>query len=121
MSDNTNELAEESAVITPEVSKVQEHRERILRTTVACFMGILAGVLSYIATTMGNPESATELGLFGLLLLVACIVFQKHVFYLLRIDHTRLGGKDWFYQGFMTLALWFISWTILLTAQTLTP
>jgi hypothetical protein len=119
MSDNIIEPAEESAVKTPEVSRAQEHRERILRTTVACFMGILAGVLSYIA--IGDPAVEVERSLFGFLLVIACIVFQKHIFYLVRIDHTRLGAKDWFYQGFMTVSLWFISWTILLTAQTLTP
>lgn len=118
MSDESIEPAEETTVKkTPEVSKAQEHRERILRTSVACFMGILAGVLSYIA--IGDPagEGAAR-GLFGFLVLIAAIVFQKQVFFLLRIDHTRLGAKDWFYQSFMTLALWFISWTLLLTAQT---
>jgi hypothetical protein len=29
---------------------------------------------------------------------------------------TKLGGKDWLYQGFMTFAFWFMTWTILLTS-----
>jgi hypothetical protein len=31
----------------------------------------------------------------------------------------ELTGKDWFYQSFMTFALWFITWTILLTTTVL--
>jgi PKD repeat protein len=31
------------------------------------------------------------------------------------MDTGKLGGKDWFYQGFMTFAFWLMTWTILLT------
>ena len=44
------------------------------------------------------------------------IVVQKHIFILIGMDTSRLGGKDWFYQGFMTFAFWFMTWTLLLTA-----
>jgi PKD repeat protein len=30
---------------------------------------------------------------------------------------TKLGAKDWIYQGFMTFAFWFMTWTILLSAM----
>jgi hypothetical protein len=36
------------------------------------------------------------------------------------MDTTKLGAKDWFYQGFMTFAFWFMSWTILLSTMTVT-
>ena len=98
----------------PQREKAVEHKERIQRTAIACFMGIAAGILSFLV--IGDPagEGAAR-GVIGILLLLAGIVFQKQVFMLARIDYTRLGGKDWFYQGFMTFALWFMSWTILLT------
>lgn len=101
-------------VKTQEV-KIKEHNERILRTTIGCFMGILAGVLSFaLIGDPSLPENSAR-GLIGILLLLAAIVFQKQIFLLMKIDVTQLGGKDWFYQGFMALSLWFISWTILLT------
>ncbi|KQC03096.1 MAG: hypothetical protein APR53_06120 [Methanoculleus sp. SDB] len=95
--------------------KSMEHKERILRTVIACFMGIAAGILSFTVAGEVNPETGLQANaIVGWLLLLAGIVFQKHVFIITRIDYTKLGGKDWFYQGFMTFALWFISWTVLL-------
>ncbi|MBN1432142.1 MAG: hypothetical protein JW931_05175 [Methanomicrobiaceae archaeon] len=95
--------------------KVEDHRERMLRTGVACFMGIITGILSFVV--IGNPSipPGEGLSILSWLFLLAGIVFQKHIFMLLKIDYTKLGGKDWFYQAFMTFAFWFISWTILLS------
>ncbi len=95
--------------------KAEGHRERMLRTGVACFMGILTGILSLVV--IGNPgvPPGDGLSILGWLFLLAGIVFQKHIFMVLGIDYSKLGGKDWFYQAFMTFAFWFITWTILLT------
>lgn len=97
--------------------KAGGHRERMLRTGVACFMGMITGILSFVV--IGNPEipPGDGLSILGWLFLLAGIVFQKHIFMILKIDYTKLGGKDWFYQAFMTFAFWFISWTILLSLQ----
>jgi hypothetical protein len=35
---------------------------------------------------------------------------------LMGMNTGNLGTKDWFYQGFMTFAFWFMTWTLLLTA-----
>lgn len=111
---NVEAIPVKSAPPTHEEKKKQ-HNERVLRTGVACFMGILFGILSFVA--IGDPASQTgaDKSILGWLFLLAGIVFQKHIFMILKIDSTKLGGKDWFYQAFMTFALWFISWTILLT------
>lgn len=97
--------------------KAGDHRERMLRTGVACFMGMITGILSFVV--IGNPTipPGEGLSILGWLFLLGGIVFQKHVFMILKIDYTKLGGKDWFYQAFMTFAFWFISWTILLSLQ----
>jgi hypothetical protein len=47
--------------------------------------------------------------------MIAGIVVQRHIFMLLRLDSDKMGFKNWFYQGFMTFAFWFITWTLLLT------
>jgi hypothetical protein len=98
--------------------KQAEHIERIKRTLVACFMGILTGAISYFAG--GAPGvrglQSPDVGLLGLMLMLAGIVLQKHIFMLSGMDTSKLGGKDWFYQGFMTFAFWFTTWTLLLTA-----
>ncbi|MDD1687050.1 hypothetical protein [Methanoregula sp.] len=96
--------------------KQAEHINRIKRTLAASLLGILAGIISYY---VGGPLDAHGLqndGFLGFMIMLACIVIQKHIFILLGMDTTKLGFKDWFYQGFMTFAFWFMIWTILLTA-----
>lgn len=97
--------------------KQAEHIGRIKRTLVATFMGIGTGAISYYA---GGAPAANgiqpEAGILGFMLMLAGIVLQKHIFMLAGLDTQNLGGKDWFYQGFMTFAFWFMTWTILLTS-----
>ena len=98
--------------------KQAEHIARIRRTAIASLIGILAGALSFYFG--GTPDAAglQADGFLGLMLMLAGLVIQKHLFILLGMDTSTLGGKDWFYQGFMTFAFWFMTWTILLTAIT---
>lgn len=90
---------------------------RIKRTLVGSLLGILTGVISFlvIGPNVVGFQSYTLLALF---IMLAGIVVQRHIFVLLKITTPALGKKDWFYQGFMTFAFWFISWTLLLTAYT---
>jgi hypothetical protein len=55
-------------------------------------------------------------GFLAFMLMLAAVVVQKHLFRLLGMDTSKLGAKDWIYQGFMTFAFWFMTWTILLTS-----
>ena len=115
--DKQEDINTEQEIKKSPIDKIDGHRERMLRTGIACFMGMLTGILSYII--IGNPSvpPGESLSILGWLFLLAGIVFQKHIFMLFKIDYTKLGGKDWFYQAFMTFAFWFISWTILLSLQ----
>jgi hypothetical protein len=92
--------------------KQTEHIARIKRTLLASIIGIFVGVLSYYI----NISFAKDSGYLALMMMLAGIVIQKHIFILVGIDTTKMGGKDWFYQGFMTFAFWFMTWTILLTS-----
>lgn len=96
--------------------KQAEHIVRIQRTLTASLMGIGTGALSFYLG--GTPDAAglQNSGFLGLMLVLAGIVIQKHIFTLMGMDTGKLGGKDWFYQGFMTFACWFMTWTILLTS-----
>jgi hypothetical protein len=96
--------------------KQAEHINRIKRTLIASLLGISAGALSFF---MGGTPDAAGLqtsGFLGFMLMLAAIVIQKHIFILMGMDTAKLGGKDWFYQGFMTFAFWFMTWAILLTS-----
>ena len=96
--------------------KQAEHIDRIKRTAVACFMGIITGAIAYFAAGTPDAQGIQAGGLLGFMLMLAGIVVQKHIFMLSGTDTTKLGGKDWFYQAFMTFAFWFVTWTILLTS-----
>ncbi len=113
----SDEIIEEKPVQTKKqktrADKQAEHIERIKRTLAASLIGILAGGLSYYISISYSTDS----GLLAFMIMIAGIVVQKHIFMLLRMDTGKLGAKDWFYQGFMTFAFWFMSWTILLTAM----
>jgi hypothetical protein len=91
--------------------KQAQHMDRLKRTGIACAMGILAGVLAFYADRVPTGTA------LGILFLLAGIVFQKYIFLALRMDYLGLTSKDWLYQGFMTFAFWFITWTILLSSR----
>jgi heme/copper-type cytochrome/quinol oxidase subunit 4 len=96
------------------LEKQAEHIERIKRTVVACFMGIFVGILSYYL----QVTVKSDVGLLAFMLMLAGVVVQRHIFMLMHMASSKLGAKDWFYQGFMTFAFWFMSWTILLSTMT---
>jgi hypothetical protein len=116
----SEEIIEEKPALTKKqktkADKQAEHIDRIKRTLVACFMGILTGIIAYYAGGAPNAAGMQADGLLGFMLMLAGIVVQKHIFILSGMDTSQLGGKDWFYQGFMTFAFWFMTWTLLLTA-----
>lgn len=116
----SEELLEEQPALTKKektkADKQAEHIARIKRTLVASLLGILTGILSYWSGGTPNIAGLQENGFLAFMLMLAAIVVQKHLFRLLGMDTSKLGAKDWFYQGFMTFAFWFMTWTILLTS-----
>jgi EMC6-arch len=117
----SEEVKEEKPVqikkVKTKADKQAEHIARIKRTLVASLLGIGTGAISF---SLGGAPDAAGLqkdGFLGLMLMLAAIVIQKHLFILMGMDTDRLGWKDWFYQGFMTFAFWFMTWAILLTSM----
>ena len=95
----------------PDWEKQAEHIDRIKKTLMACIIGIFVGIVSYyLQVTVKN-----DIGLLAFMLMLAGVVIQRHIFMLMHIDTSKLGAKDWLYQGFMTFAFWFMSWTLLLS------
>ena len=98
--------------------KQRDHVNRIKRTLVGCLLGILTGVISFLVIGPENILGLQSYTILALFIMLAGVVVQRHIFVLLKITTPKLGKKDWLYQGFMTFAFWFISWTLLLTAYT---
>ena len=109
---------EEQPALSPKqktkLEKQAEHIDRIKRTVVACFMGIFVGILSWLL----QVTIKSDIALLAFMLMLAGVVIQRHIFILMHSDASKLGAKDWFFQGFMTFAFWIMSWTILLSAMT---
>jgi hypothetical protein len=101
---------------TPE-QKSAEHLQRIKRSLIACVMGIITGVISYLVIDPSQILGFQSYTLLALVIMAAGIVIQRHIFMAMRLNPATLGKKDWFYQGFMTFAFWFITWTLLLTGS----
>ena len=105
----SDEIIEEKPVQTKKqktkADKQAEHIDRIKRTLVACFIGIFAGGLSYY---IGGIPTATGIqadGFLALMLMIAGIVVQKHIFMLSGMDTAKLGGKGLVLPGIHDLCL----------------
>jgi hypothetical protein len=94
------------------IEKQAEHIGRIQRTLIACLIGIGVGIVSFYL----NGATQQDIGLLAFMLMLAGVVVQRHIFTLTSHGTMKLGAKDWLYQGFMTFAFWFMTWTILLSA-----
>jgi hypothetical protein len=116
----SDEEIQEKPVQTKKVKtkedKQAEHIARIKRTLIASFIGIGTGALAFEMGGIPDAAGLQKDGFLGIMLMLAGIVIQKHIFILLGMDTDKLGWKDWFYQGFMTFAFWFMTWAILLTS-----
>ncbi|MFC6940059.1 hypothetical protein ACFQE8_08805 [Salinirubellus sp. GCM10025818] len=106
---------------TETVDARASHIRGLTVTTLASLAGLLAAIGSSVVTA-GAAEPATSQT--GLYVLVAAIVVQFPILQalgstgLVAVDVEDFGAKDYLYVLFMTFALWFVGWTVLLTAGT---
>jgi hypothetical protein len=114
--ENIGETPVQSKKIKTKADKQAEHIARIKRTLSASLIGIGTGALSFSLGGVPDAAGIQKDGLLGFMLMLAGIVVQKHIFILMGMNTEKLGWKDWFYQGFMTFAFWFMTWSILLTS-----
>lgn len=89
--------------------KKQKHIRGVKITSLSSFLGIVAGTVSWFLTELSGFEQ-----IYGVYLLFITIAVQGPI--LPYLGKEEPGIKDWLYLTFMTGCLWFISWTILLTA-----
>ncbi len=118
MSDESIQISPESEKPAPPAApEPEDFTGRITRTLIAVAAGLIAALICLYAEAAAAAAGGARSIIFPLLVLVACILIQKHIFMLLKLHPERLQKKDWFYQAFMTFSFWFVSWTILLSNQ----
>ncbi|PSQ65502.1 MAG: hypothetical protein BRD24_06780 [Halobacteriales archaeon SW_9_67_24] len=93
---------------TETVEERAGHRRSLTVVSLTTLSGIAA---AFVSATLASAATDT----IGLYPLAGAIVIQLPVLRLLGIDVEDFGIKDNLYVAFMTFALWFVTWTILLT------
>ena len=88
-----------------------DHLRGLTVTTLASVLGIGAGVAAQALAAGPNDR-------LGLYLLGAAVLVQIPVYMAIGIDVDDFGPKEYLYIAFITFSLWFVSWGILLTAET---
>jgi len=78
----------------------------LIKTVIPLAMGVVAGIISFSLT--GNIRARDP---FGIIILVLFVYAHKFILPKFGIE---LEGKDFLGIGFLTLASWYISWTLLL-------
>lgn len=121
MTEEPAEKIQEENIVTPApLSESQEYTERITRTIIAVAAGCVAGIICFFSEQAALASGVERSFLLPILIMIAAIILQKHIFMLIRINTEKLEKKDWFYQGFITFAFWYVTWTIILTETTIT-
>lgn len=111
-----NISAKEKKTAQEAAKKKDEYFLILKRTLIAIGAGVIAGLICfYFEKGFIGTQGSSDFAFLAILIMIACILIQKHIFMLLRIDYTTLQSKDWVYQGFMTFGFWLITWTILLS------
>ena len=84
------------------------HRRGVKVTTTATLLGVVAGLVSSAMAT--GPSDRV-----GVAVVVGAIIASLGVMRVLGVDVEEFSTKDHLYVAFMTISLWFITWTILLS------
>jgi hypothetical protein len=96
---------------TETVDERAEHLRSVTVTSLTALAGIAAALVSAIlASGATDPQ--------GLYPLAGAILIQLPALRLLGVDVEDFSMKDNIYVAFMTICFWFVTWTVLLTAQT---
>ncbi|MFB6162390.1 MAG: hypothetical protein ABEJ86_02985 [Halococcoides sp.] len=93
-----------------EANDVEAHVRGVSVTTVATLSGLAGGVGADLVAS--GPKDPTGIAVLG-----AAIVVQVPILRAMGYQVETFDTKDYLYVGFMTFALWFLSWSILLTAS----
>ncbi|GAB7013789.1 EMC6-like membrane protein [Halolamina salina] len=90
---------------------LSDHVRGVTVTTLACLAGVVATVVSaMVFTDPGSVGMTTQLAVVA-----AFVIVQQPILYAIGVDVGEFGIKDNLYVAFMTFALWFLSYTVVLS------
>ncbi|GAB7095486.1 hypothetical protein JCM30237_26400 [Halolamina litorea] len=91
---------------------LSDHIRGVTVTTLACLAGIAATVVSAMVIGIDPASMVTR---DQLAVVAAFVVVQYPILYAVGVDISEFGLKDNLYVAFMTFALWFLSYTVVLS------
>jgi hypothetical protein len=91
---------------------LSDHLRGVTVTTLACLAGVGATITS--ATVVGMEAAAATSDL-SLVIVAAFVLVQYPVLYAIGVDVSEFGVKDNLYVAFMTFALWYLTYAVLLS------
>jgi hypothetical protein len=94
-----------------EAESRKDRKDGIIKTVYPATLGFLAGFACYF-----NADAISPLPWHTVIILVILVTYliQKFTYPFMKIDAAGFHSKDWFYVEFMVIALWLVTWTLLL-------
>jgi len=93
------------------------HVLSVTRTGIAALLGVVAAFGSWFLTQDAASATAAAQNTTAQLLVLAAVVVQPPLQRALGIYKEDFGAKDFLFITFVTFAMWFVTWTILLTSD----
>jgi len=103
-----------SAEAPTAAEKREAHMRGVKVTAFSCVLGVIAGFLSWVLTEGVLTGGAGLADRVSFALLAGAVILHQP--FLPYLGKHEMSKKDWAYVAFMTFDLWFITWTVLLTA-----
>jgi hypothetical protein len=97
-------------------SQRQAHVLAVTRTGIAAFLGVAAAFGSWFLTQDMTAAAASK-DQTAQLIVLGAVVVQPFLQQLLGIYKDDFGAKDFLFILFVTFAMWFVTWTIILTSD----
>jgi hypothetical protein len=97
-------------------SQRKAHVLSVTRTGIAALLGVLAAFGSYLLTQDAATMDAAARDQTAQLLVLVAVVVQPVLQRLLGIYKDDFGAKDFLFILLVTFAMWFVTWTVILTS-----
>ncbi|MEF8800193.1 MAG: hypothetical protein V5A38_11380 [Halolamina sp.] len=91
-----------------------DHLRGVTVTTLACLAGAAATAVTSVVVGMDAAAATSET---SVIIVAAFVLAQYPVLWALGVDVSEFGVKDNLYIAFMTFALWFLTYTVLLSSE----
>ena len=93
------------------LSKIESNLRSLRATGTSTIVGIVAALVTHLLSS--GPSDI----LFSIPILIASLFLGLGIMQLLGVNVSAFSKKDHFYVSFMTFTMWFVTWTLLLTAN----